>query len=183
MNKNVKNVLSATLCLFIICLVATFAVAGTRYVFADKIAEQEWQETQNVMRQLIEGDSYEEIVNNDEEQIYQALDSSGESLGYLFVTAAYGYGSDVSVMTAINEGTVLGVQVLDSSQETPGLGQNVSTESFASQFTGMSAAPIVVKTAPAGDNQIQAVTGATKSSTAVANAVALAQEQYADVAE
>lgn len=183
MNQNTKNVFSATLCLFVICLVVTFAVAGTRYAFADKIAEQEWQETQNVMRQLIEGDSYEEIVNNDEQQIYQALDSNGESLGYLFVTAAYGYGSDVSVMTAIDEETVIGIQVLDSSQETPGLGQNVSTEGFASQFAGMTEAPVVVKTAPAEDSQIQAVTGATKSSTAVANAVALAQEQYADLAD
>lgn len=169
--KHSKVIFSDTLCLFIICLVVTFAVAGTRAAFKDRIAKQEWAQTQSVMSELIEADEFEEVKVPGENQAFKALDTAGDTLGYLFVTKAYGYGSDVSVMSAISEGEVVGIDILDASNETPGLGQNVTKKEFADQFAGLVGAPEVVKNTPSGENQVEAVTGATKSSNAVAKSV------------
>lgn len=180
---NSKVIFTDALCLFIICLAVTFAVAGTRTVFKDRIAKQEWAQTQSVMSQLIKADDYKEIEVAGDNQGYKALDQSNKTLGYLFVTKAYGYGSDVNVMSAVKDGKVVGIEVLDASNETPGLGQNVTKKEFSNQFAGMNDSLEVVKTAASADNQIVAVTGATKSSNAVAASVKEALVLFDQVAK
>lgn len=183
MNKdNGKKVLSATLCLVTICLIVTLLVAGTRYVFADRITAQEWKTTQDTMSKLIKADKYEEVKVKGDSSCYKAMDSSGKVVGYLFETAAYGYGGDVSVMTAISDGKVSGISVLDCSSETPGLGQNSTKPSFTNQFKGLTKAPEVTKSSPK-DNQVEAMTGATRTTNAVAGAVSEAFELYGTVAD
>ena len=86
-----KVIFTDALCLFIICLVITFAVAGTRSVFKDRIAKQEWEQTQSVMSELIKADDFQEVKVAGDNQGYKALDSGGKTVGYLFVTKAYGY--------------------------------------------------------------------------------------------
>lgn len=178
-----KVIFTDALCLFIICLVITFAVAGTRAVFKDRIAKQEWDQTQSVMSQLIKADDFQEIKVSGENQGYKALNGSGETVGYLFVTKAYGYGSDVNVMSAVKDGKVVAVDVLDASNETPGLGQNVTKKEFVDQFGGLGDSLEVVKNDPANKNQVQAVTGATKSSNAVAASVKEALALFEQVAK
>ena len=177
-----KVIFTDALCLFIICLVITFAVAGTRSVFKDRIAKQEWEQTQSVMSQLIKADDFQEVKVAGDNQGYKALDSGGKTVGYLFVTMAYGYGSDVSVMSAVMDGKVIGVDVLDASNETPGLGQNVTRKEFIDQFDGTDDTLEVVKNDPANKNQVEAVTGATKSSNAVATSVKEALALFEQVA-
>lgn len=70
------------------------------------------------------------------------------------------------------EGTVTGLSVVDCSSETPGLGANAANESFYGQFTGKSGNVAVTK--DGGD--IEALTGATITSRAVANAASEAIE-------
>ena len=175
--SNSRAVLSGTICLFIICFVVTLTVAGTRAIFKDKIAEQEWQKQQQSMSQIIDAVSYEE-VSAESEQVYIAQDKSGETLGYLFVTEAYGYGSMISVMSGVADGKVVGIEVLDCTNETPGLGQNVAEASYKKQFKGVTAAPLVTKSDTGAENEVEAVTGATKSSAAVAEAVNKALDLY-----
>ena len=178
-----KVIFSDALCLFIICLVITFAVAGTRAVFKERIAKQEWAQTQQVMSQLIDAESFKEISVPKDNQGYKALDTAGATVGYLFVTKAYDYGSDVRVMSAVKEGKVTAVDVLDASNETPGLGQNVTRKDFIDQFDGMDESLEVVKTDPSNKNQVEAVTGATKSSNAVAASVKEALALFEQVAQ
>ncbi|WP_086347850.1 FMN-binding protein [Candidatus Enterococcus clewellii] len=176
--SNSRAVISGTVCLLIICFVVTLTVSGTRAAFKDKIAEQEWLKQQESMSRIIKADTYEELPVEEGEQAYLALDESGKTLGYIFVTEAYGYGSMISVMSGISEEQVVGVEILDCSSETPGLGQNVAEPSFSKQFKGVTEPPIVTKTAARSKNEIEAVTGATKSSTAVADAVSEAMNLY-----
>lgn len=180
---NSKVIFTDALCLFIICLVITFAVAGTRSLFKDRIAQQEWEQTQSVMSRLIKADDFQEVKVSGDNQGYKALDTSGKTLGYLFVTKTYGYGSDVSVMSAVKDGKVVGVDVLDASNETPGLGQNVTKKEFVKQFAGQNDSLEVVKNEPSSKNQVEAVTGATKSSNAVAASVKEALALFEQVAK
>lgn len=181
-DKNLAATISATLCLVAICFVVTLCVAGTRYAFAEKIAEQEWAEKQTVMSRLISAESYEEISLPNQQTAFVAKD--GETIvGYIFETAAYGYGSDVSVMTAIHEGKILGVEVLDASNETPGLGQNVTNENFTEQFKNLITEPQTTKTATGAEGEIVAVTGATKTSNAVVASVKEALSLFNEISE
>ena len=78
---------------------------------------------------------------------------------------------DTEKVSVNDDGTLNGYSITSIS-ETPGLGVLVQEEPFYSQFEGKAEETYtVVKTAPAAENEIQAVTGATISSRAVTNGV------------
>lgn len=87
-------------------------------------------------------------------------------------TAAPGYGGDLTVLTAFNieDGTILGVKTLDQ-KETMGLGARVGDDSepFIQQWPGKSFEGGVALTS--GGGEIDAISGATISSTAFTEAV------------
>ena len=107
------------------------------------------------------------------DSVQEALDASGSVIGYLITsTSAESYGGDVQIAVGItSEGTITGIGFLSIS-DTPGLGMKASEPEFKDQYSGKPAAAFeVVKTAPTADNQIQAISGATITSSAVTNAV------------
>ena len=128
------------------------------------------------MSKLIEADSYnEKTAEIDGEKItYTTAENSDGIIGYIFTVDVNGYGGALSVMTAINtDGTVAAIEILDASNETPGLGQNVTKQDFYTQYSGVKSGVEVVKdgTGSADNNTVNAVTGATISSKAVTKSV------------
>ncbi len=107
-------------------------------------------------------------------QIYGAYDSSDNLIGYVFTaSSSEGYGGDVPISLGIDlEGTITGLEVLSNS-ETKGFGANASLPEFKNQFKGLSAPEIsYVKDGNAnGTDQINAVSGATKTTNAIVNTV------------
>ena len=72
--------------------------------------------------------------------------------------------------------------ILDVSGETPGLGQNAAKESFYSQYAGLKKGVSLLKNgAKAENNEVDAVTGATITSTAVTRAVNAALDDFEKV--
>ena len=107
------------------------------------------------------------------DDIQVAKDASGAELGYVItVTAKDASQSTITFSVGIkNDGTVNGYSIT-SIAETPGLGMKVQEESFYSQFQGkLVEAFNVVKNPPAADDEIEAISGATISSKAMANGV------------
>lgn len=107
------------------------------------------------------------------EAVYVGLGESGEPVGLVIRLTPKGYGGPIKLMVGIDqEGKIVGLQVL-SHQESPGLGANISKESFTSQFIGKDAnAPLrVVKGTTTTDHDIVALTSATISSRAVAEGI------------
>ncbi len=175
-----KGILTPTLTLCIICAVVTAALAGTNALTADRIAQLEAGEQDTAMHRILEADEYEKRTGNlDGQEIsYYIAKSGGETIGAVYITAARGYGGDVSVMTAVEEnGDIAAVEILSADDETPGLGQNAANPEFTGQFAGKSGQIEVVKSG-AGENQINALTGATITSRAVADAVNDALELF-----
>ena len=152
--------------LLAICIIIPLALSVTNKVTAKKIAELEAANSKKNMQSLIDADNFEECENG--EITYYAAINGGETAAYIFTESSKGYGGDVSVMTAIKpDGTVAGVAILDVSGETPGLGQNAAKESFFSQYIGLKNGVSVLKNgAKAENNEVDAVTGATITSTA-----------------
>lgn len=182
MKLNAKEILKPTAILFAICVIVSAALAGTNLLTEDKIAEQAALKAEESRKLVLPGaESFGQVPSNQDDGPYAYVGFSGEdAVGVVFETAAKGYGGDVKVMTSISmEGEITGVVIL-SHGETPGLGANAEKEEFREQYK--QAAPDsgiqVVKYQTPAEGQIEAMTGATITSTAVTNAVNQAIEQY-----
>ncbi len=142
-----------------------------KVVFADAASFEE--DTEFDATKAAEVIAASEFPNDEITAVNKAVDASGNVLGYVInVISHEGSQADIAFSVGIqNDGTLNGYSITTIS-ETPGLGVLVQEEPFYSQFQGKSEETYsVVKTAPAADNEIQAVTGATISSRAVTNGV------------
>lgn len=175
---NLKEVLKPAAILFVICVAVSAALAGTNMLTKDRIAQAAAQKAEESRMVVLPGaESFEESGGH-----YTGKDSSGQAVGYVFVTESKGYGGTVKVMTGVStEGSITGVIVLSHS-ETPGLGANAEKAEFRDQYqqpvANLTGGIQVVKFQAPKEGEIQAMTGATITSTAVTNAVNAAIEQY-----
>jgi len=181
--KNNKNdIFKPIIVLLSICIVIPLALSLTNELTAKRIEKLQKEKEISTMSKLIDADNFEKcsFVGEKEKFDFHIATTNGETKGYIFITAAKGYGDEVSVMTAIGtDGKVKAVSILDASSETPGLGQNVTKESFYSQFENkIKDITVVRNSAVDKNNEINAVTGATISSKAVTSAVNEALAQY-----
>jgi len=151
-------------------------VSGAALVFMYQYAnpmiiKNQKDETEKAIFKIFEkGKTYEKKTVG-EETIFEVKDSSGKLLGYAFLAEGNGYQGTISLMVGIEPdfNTLVGMEVLDS-QETPGLGQEIASDKFESQFKGLKTSPEItyIKNAkPSKPNEIEAITGATISSRAV----------------
>lgn len=107
------------------------------------------------------------------ETVVAAQDASENTLGYVFtVTAKDGSQGSITFSVGIqNDGTVNGYSITSIS-ETPGLGMKAQEEDFYGQFENKKVDSFtVVKSAPSADNEIEAISGSTITSKAMANGV------------
>ena len=105
------------------------------------------------------------------DDVETAVDKSGNALGYVItVTAKDGSQGSITFSVGImNDGTVNGYSITDIG-ETPGLGMKAEEEEFYSQFQNKKVDKFsVVKQTPSSDDQIEAITGSTITSKAMAN--------------
>ena len=179
--KNREDIIKPVGVLLAICIIIPLALSVTNKVTAKKIAELEKENSKKNMQSLVSADDFEKCSDGGIE--YYTVIKGGDTAAYIFTESAKGYGGDVSVMTAVKpDGTVAGVAILDVSGETPGLGQNAAKESFYSQYAGLKKGVSLLKNgAKAENNEVDAVTGATITSTAVTRAVNAALDDFEKV--
>lgn len=185
MKDKVKVILIPAVSLLIICMVVTALLGVTNRVTEPKIAQLA-AETEAAAKQavLTEAASFSEEKQIETDSTvytyYEGLTADGTAAGYVFRTSAKGYGGDIAVMVGVKtDGTVAGVNILSIS-ETAGLGMNAKNESFLSQFLGKSGTIGVLKNG-SSETEIQALTGATITSKAMASAVNQALDLYKEV--
>ncbi len=170
---NLKAILIPTIALFLICAIATTCLALTNQLTIDKIAQNAIETEQASRKVVLEtASSFSDNNSIDDSDIIYSVgtDDGGDTVGYVFTSVMSGYGGDVSVMIGIDmSGVITGVEILSHS-ETPGLGANATKDAFKDQFKCKSGALVVNKVNSDGQN-IQAITAATITSTAVVNAV------------
>lgn len=148
---------------------ANLAAAQAAYqeVFADAASFETVEFDKDAANTLVSDAGYSDTIGD----IQNALDANGNSLGYVItVTAKDGSQGSITFSVGIkNDGTVNGYSITDIA-ETPGLGMKAQDESFYSQFQNKVVDKFeVVKSAPTADNQIEAITGSTITSKAMAN--------------
>ncbi|MDR1734978.1 MAG: FMN-binding protein [Oscillospiraceae bacterium] len=177
MSKNVKAILLPAVVLTAICIVCAAALGGVKLLTQDKIAEQAAAASNEAMAALFPGASFSDSLppgtgTKDPDGLTFAALQDGAGIGYAVTSAAKGYGGDIQVMVGFDTALrVTKVIVLDASNETPGLGQNVVKAEWLSQFAG-------TDTSMAYD-EVDAVASATYSSKGIYNAVIAAGEHLA----
>lgn len=185
-----KKIVHDALVLFAFTVVLGLLLGVVYGVTKEPIEQVNYEKTQAAYKQVFEdATSFEAYAGFDAdaanalmtEQGYAdeiedaqvAKDASGNVLGYVItVTAKDASQSTITFSVGIrNDGTVNGYSIT-SIAETPGLGAKATEESFYSQFENKNVDSfVVVKSAPAADNEIESISGSTITSKAMANGV------------
>lgn len=163
---SVKMVLS----LFLICAVTAGVVAGVNALTVDKINENLEAEIRGSIENMFgEGVAYTTLTDipAGAEAIYE-ITSDGEKF-YCVNLNSSGFGGDITMLVSIDlKAYIVGVSVVSHS-ETPGLGSRAAESSFLDLFKGKTLS----------DN-VDSISGATISSTAVKAGISAAQKMLAD---
>ena len=177
--KDVGAIVRTAVSLFLICAVCAGIVAFVNSVTNETIAANAAREADAAKSAVLPAaDSFETVTLADGSAGNVGKNAAGETVGYVFTTAASGYGGTIKLITGFDTaGAVTGVQILEI-QETPGLGMNAKRESWISQFTGTTGEVSVVKNKQPAENEILAITSATISSRAVTKAVNAARGYF-----
>lgn len=113
--------------------------------------------------------------------VVAAKDASGAETGYIVKGSAAGYGGSVIVVVGVDANLkVTGISFPETLPETAGLGQKATEPAFYEQFAGKGTKLSVKKGGGAGEDEIDAISGATITSTAVTNTVNAATEFVQD---
>lgn len=173
--SKIKEIVIPALSLFIICIVVTALLGLTNAVTAPKIEELAVETQEAAKKEVLAdaasfGDAEQTQLSGTTYTYYNGLAADGSVMGYVVETVSKGYGGDISLMVGVGvDGTVQGVSIL-SINETAGLGMNAENPEFLEQFLGKSGT-IGVQKNGSSDTEIQALTGATITSEAMADGV------------
>ena len=194
MNKILKN----TLILTAITLIAGLGLGLVHEITLNPIAQAQEKAKKEAWQAVFPDAKLDEFKETDVDQkaAKQAISDLGVNAtidevctvgdtGYVITTTDKdGYGGDIQVSVGIqSDGTVTGVSFLSLS-ETAGLGMKAKEDSFSSQFAGKQVESFeVTKTGATSDNQIDAISGATITSSAVTSAVNAGLAYYRSLAQ
>ncbi len=177
-----KEILTLTVKLLLICAVVTGLLAAVNYVTEPIIAENNQKKFELSMAEVLpDAGSFIPVsvqgFTPSESGVAVESIYSGQTGGYVVsAVCAEGYGGDIEVMVGITaEEKVSQVKIMSMS-ETPGLGAKAETPEFTNQYRGHLRGISVVKNGGTSDNQIAAISGATVTSKAVTKAVNAALE-------
>ena len=172
--------------LFVICAVAALALGLTNQVTAP-IIEQRNIQANNESRQVVlpEAKEFKQFKNSKFEgtdglvaEVYEGINGS-ELVGYTIKTLPKGYGGQMEIMVGISkDGVITGINIGRMS-ETPGLGTKAAEPPFKDQFNQKPAKELnIVKGKASGESQIEAISGATITSSAVTKGVNVAIDVF-----
>ncbi len=177
-----RELFKLTVVLTIICTVAATALALTYNFTKEPIAYQKRLKTIRAVNAVFT--KYEDagglqIVGipfcEDEAaqrpcRTFYQVKHNDEIIGIAFEVFSSGYSGPLVIMVGVDStDTISGIQVINHN-ETPGLGANITKETFCSQFDGVQAGASEWKLRKNG-GEIDQVSGATISSTAAMKAV------------
>lgn len=157
--------LSGILCA--ITLVASLLLAGVNKLTLPRIAQAEVLATESAMKSIIpEADNFEEIVEN----VFKAKKGE-ETAGYCVTVTPSGFAGQIKMLVGIGtDYKVKGIEILSHS-ETAGLGAKATDSKFKDRFKEKNPYITVVKGETQSPDEVQAITGATITSRAVASGV------------
>ncbi len=148
----------------VICILAGGLLSGVNALTKDRIIAQAKEQELKTLLEVLPGAARFEPVTflNEEVIYYKAYNTKEQLIGVAFKASGRGYSSIIDVMVGMDlQGVISSIKVMNHN-ETPGVGTRIIEPSFTSRFTNKDGSAVSL---------VQAITGATISSTAVINAV------------
>ncbi len=156
--------LSGILCAITFIVVLLLSIVNS--VTADIIYENAVKSENAAKEELIDADSFNDMGDG----IFIAL-KGGECVGYCVKAETKGYGGVIKLLVGFDEKLkVSGIKITES-QETAGLGSKAGEPSFSEALRGKEPLLKVKKNGGGGKSEVDAISGATITSTAVVNAI------------
>lgn len=180
MESSLKNMV---LVLFTITLLSSAAVGGVYTITKEPIAQAKVAAVNNALKQVLpeyEATTSQTIEVNDMAVEGYTATVADKAVGYAIKSSSKnGFGGAISLMVGFDtEGNIININVLEQ-KETPGLGTKMADEGNVLQasLVGKNAGKINLTVKKDGGD-IDALTAATISSRAYAEAVAIAYEAF-----
>ena len=154
--------------LFAFAAVVAVALGLVNKITSERIAAFEAEKTAAAMREVLPAESYTPVEGSaaDKVELVKEIYDAGGS-GWVIMVTPSGFGGEIEMAVGVDKsGAVTGVSIVSMS-ETSGLGANTKRESFRSQYVGRSGSVALRKQG----GEIDALTGATVTSTAVTKGV------------
>ena len=163
-----QGIIKAVVVLVVICFVISGALAVVNSFTAPvSKANAEARETAARQELIPEAGDFEQVTEGLPENVLSAY--VGNVAGYVITASGKGFGGTIQVMVAISpEGTILRCKTLDVSSETKTLGGQTANESYYGQYEGQDSTL----------SGVNAISGATITSTAYESCVKAAFEAY-----
>ena len=175
MKKSFNEIIKPVLVLVCICLVGTALLAYINSVTSPIIAKAEQEKTEQAMSEVLaDADGFEKLeIENLPDRVTEVYTANNGS-GYVFMLTTKGYGGDMKLICGMkSDGTIEQCKTL-SHAETSGLGSKTAEDPYRNQYCGKNADTL---------SEVDAITGATISSTAYKNAIEDAFKAYDMVKE
>lgn len=188
-----SKIIRDALALTTITLVSGLALGAVYGITKEPIARQEELAKQEAYQEVFpEAEQFQTVTLDEElsgqirsgldeagytqdsiQEVTEALDDEGQRLGYaITVLTTAGYGGEIQFSMGVSlDGTVNGISFLSIS-ETAGLGMKADTEEFRGQFAQKQVEAFTyTKNGASEEDEIDAISGATITTSAVTDAV------------
>ena len=188
-----SKIIRDALALTAITLVSGLALGAVYGITKEPIAQQEELAKQEAYQEVFpEAEQFQTVTLDEElsgqirsgldeagytqdsiQEVTEALDDEGQRLGYaITVLTTAGYGGEIQFSMGVSlDGTVNGISFLSIS-ETAGLGMKADTEEFRGQFAQKQVEAFTyTKNGASEEDEIDAISGATITTSAVTDAV------------
>ncbi len=165
------DIFKLALRLFVFALVAAVALALTNEVTKGPIEAQKLAAKMEALNTVLPGCEYAQIEyeglaeGSSLDEIFEAKDASGATVGYALTAAPQGYGGPIPITVGISTEGHITQTFVGALQETAGLGTKVGEADFKDQFIAIAADPDTL------NDDVDTIGGATVSSSAFVNAV------------
>ncbi|MBE5798962.1 MAG: FMN-binding protein, partial [Clostridiales bacterium] len=165
------DIFKLALRLFVFALVAAVALAMTNEVTKGPIEAQKLAAKMEALGTVLPGCEYAQIEyeglaeGSNLDEIFEAKDASGATVGYALTAAPMGYGGPIPITVGISTEGHITQTFVGALQETAGLGTKVGEADFKDQFIAIPADPDTL------NDNVDTIGGATVSSGAFVNAV------------
>ncbi|HMK50355.1 MAG TPA: RnfABCDGE type electron transport complex subunit G [Thermodesulfovibrionales bacterium] len=168
---SVKDIIKITVNLIVVYLVGGLILALVYAKTSPVMYQNAIVEKERALKKLMpEADRIDKLGDwtiHDKHAEYYEAKKGNTVIGYLIQSYGKGYSSYINTLIAVDKDfKVLRISILGHA-ETPGLGDEIESDSFMDQFAGKDSEHLRVLKSEAGGN-IQAISGATISSRAVA---------------
>lgn len=151
------------------CLISGLIIAAVYFVTYPFAVQKNEMLKQQAMKALVtSADRFEPVSGKDQ---WFAAEKDDNIIAYIIPGESKGYGGTIKMLVAVSmDGKVIDYNIL-SANETPGLGDKASKDFFRTRLMGKKSEALIVVKDPSNKDNVDALTGATITSTAVVKGV------------